>query len=527
MDLTQLFLLSALFIFSVSCLIKSLLRPKNRTNTAPMIPGAWPLLGHLHLFDTVNPTHVTFGAMADVYGPVFMAKLGSLNVMVINSKEVAKEIYTVHDKLLERPELTASKILGYNDSFLTFSPYGLYWREMRKIAASELFSTSGIDMLMFSRAREADLAFGNLYGRWEQRGKPKEGVLVDMKQEFIDLTANISLMMVAGKRYFGEYPNCEVKEARRCGKLIREFLDYFSLFLLSDVAPALGLLEWKIKRGMKRTAKELDKITERWVEEHKNKRSDHGRSVNDYLDILIETLGQDKIPGLSDTHTKIKAICLNLVLAGSETAIVVLVWAVSLLLNNPHVLRKAQEELDSKIGKERVVEEIDIKDLVYLQAIVKETFRLYPPVPLIAYRDVMEDFDIACCNCHVPAGTQLMVSAWKIHRDPSVWSIPEQFEPERFLTSNREVDVGGQSYKFFPFGLGRRSCPAIPLGMKMVHYLLARFLHSFDLAKPSSQDVDMTESNGLVNHKATSLEVFITPRLHKSLYKVDHIGIDN
>ncbi|KAG7572131.1 Cytochrome P450 superfamily [Arabidopsis suecica] len=406
MDLPQLFLLSALFIFSVSYLIKSLLRPKNKKTTAPMIPGAWPLLGHLHLFDTVNPTHVTFGEMADVYGPVFMAKLGSLNVMVINSKEVAKEIYTVHDKLLERPELTASKILGYNDSFLTFSPYGLYWREMRKIAASELFSTSGIDMLMFSRAREADLAFGNLYGRWEQRGKPKEGVLVDMKQEFIDLTANISLMMVAGKRYFGENPNCEVKEARRCGKLIREFLDYFSLFLLSDVAPVLGLLEWKIKRGMKRTAKELDKITEGWVEEHKNKRRDHGRSVNDYLDILIETLGGDKIPGLSDTHTKIKALCLNLVLAGSETAIVVLVWAVSLLLNNPHVLKKAQEELDSKIGKERVVEELDIKDLVYLQAIVKETFRLYPPVPLIAYRDVMEDFDIACCNCHVPAGNE-------------------------------------------------------------------------------------------------------------------------
>jgi len=95
-----------------------------------------------------------------------------------------------------------------------------------------------------------------------------------------------------------------------------------------------------------------------------------------------------------------------LVLAGSETAIVVLVWAVSLLLNNPHVLRKAQEELDSKIGKERVVEELDIKDLVYLQAIVKETFRLYPPVPLVAYRAVVEDFDIAFCKCHVPAGNQ-------------------------------------------------------------------------------------------------------------------------
>ncbi|CAL9233980.1 unnamed protein product [Arabidopsis halleri] len=524
MDLIQLFLLSALSIFFVSCLMKSLLRPKNKKSTAPMVPGAWPLLGHSQFYITVNPTHVTFGAMADVYGPVFMTKFGSFNAMIINSKDVAKEIYTVHDKVLERPQLTASKLLGYNNSFLSFSPYGLYWREIRKIATSELF---GVDMLMFSRAREADLAFRDLYVRWEKRGEPKEGVLVDMKQEIIDLTKNISLMMVAGKRYFGGNPNCEVKEARRCGKLIREFLDYFSLYLLSDVTPVLGFMEWKIKRGMKRTAKELDKVIEGWVEEHKNKRSDHGASENDYLDILIKILGHDKIPGVSDTHTTIKALCLNLVLNGSETAIVVLVWAVSLLLNNPHVLRKAQEELDSKIGKERVVEELDIKDLVYLQAIVQETFRLYPPVPLIAYRDVVEDFDIACCNCHVPAGTQLMVSAWKIHRDPSVWSNPEQFEPERFLTSNRELDVGGLSYKFFPFGLGRKSCPAIPLGMRMVQYLLARFLHSFDLARPSSQDVDMTESNGMVNHKATPLEVVIIPRLHKTLYEVDHIGTDN
>lgn len=133
------------------------------------------------------------------------------------------------------------------------------------------------------------------------------------------------------------------------------------------------------------------------------------------------------------------------------------------------------------------------------------------------------------CIVHITiySGTQLLVSAWKIHRDPSFWSNPEQFEPERFLTSNRDVDVGGQNYNFFPFGLGRRSCPAVPLGMRMVHYLLARFLHSFDLARPSSQDVDMTETNGLVNHKANPLEVFIIPRLQKSLYEVDHIGIDN
>lgn len=97
-----------------------------------------------------------------------------------------------------------------------------------------------------------------------------------------------------------------------------------------------------------------------------------------------------------------------MVFAGSEPAIVVLVWVVSLLVNNPHELRKAQEELDQKIGRDKVVEESDLNNLTYLHAIVKETLRLYPPLPLTAYRYVMEDFDITHGNFHVPAGKYYM-----------------------------------------------------------------------------------------------------------------------
>ncbi|CAH2078233.1 unnamed protein product [Thlaspi arvense] len=526
MDLIQLLLLSALSLFPVSYfLMKSLRRSKNKQHMAPMVPGGWPLIGHLRAFDNGNPTNHTFGALGDMFGPVFMTKLGSNNVLIISSNEVAKEIFTVHDRVLRRPiPSTASKILGYNDSFLLFTPDRGYRREMRKIVVSEILSTSVVCMLKHTRAGEVDVAFGELYRKWEQKGDSHKGVLVDMSQEFHDLTKNVSLMMIAGKRYFGASPNCETREARRCSKLIRDFIDYFGLFLLSDVIPPLGWLEWSIKRDMKKTVSEIDEILEAWVEEHKKKRKDSGGgdTEKNFLNLLLEMFErQDNNPGLLNdgAHKTIKALCLNLVLSGSEAVIVVLVWAVSLLLNNPDVLRKAQEEIQRTIGESRVMEESDLKDLVYLQAIVKETFRLYPPVTLTPYREVNEDFEISNGNFHVLAGTQLMVNVWKIHRDPNLWSNPEAFEPERFLTSEREVDVGGQSYKLIKFGLGRMGCPGISLGTKMVQYLLARFLHSFDVARPSSQDVDMTENNGFANYKATPLEVFITPRLHKSLYQ--------
>ncbi|XP_010541076.1 PREDICTED: cytochrome P450 CYP82D47-like [Tarenaya hassleriana] len=512
-------LLSFSSIFVIPLLFGS--NPNKKRCNVPEVAGAWPLIGHLPIYNTRQLTHVTLGALADAYGPIFATKLGSLRLLIISGHDIARECYTVHDKSPTRPPLMASKLVGYDHSFLTFCPYGPYWRELRKLTITELLSTYRLDMLERSRVVEADIAFGDIYRRWEGNNK----VVVDMSREFHDLTANISLMMLSGKRYFGESHTVEEREAKKCRKLVRDFRDYFGLYLFSDFLPGLGwLLDWPIKRAMKRTAKDFDEIIESWVAEHRMKKKDRDED-KDYLDLLIEFIERSKIPGL-DAHKTIKALCLELVFATSETATVILVWAVALLLNNPRTLKKAREELDSVVGgKTRLVQESDIKDLVYIQAIVKETFRLYPPVPFLSLRTVQEDFEIASGNYHVPVGTRLLVNAWKIQRDPSLWPDPDRFEPERFLAGQgKDVGLGGQSFKLLPFGMGKRSCPGIPLALRMLHYPLARFLHSFDLATPSNQDVDMTETNGLVNNKATPLSVLITPRLHPSLYyRVDHV----
>ena len=199
---------------------------------------------------------------------------------------------------------------------------------------------------------------------------------------------------------------------------------------------------------------------------------------------------------------------------------VTLTWALSLLLNNPRVLKLAQDELDMHVGKHRQLEEYDIRNLLYLHAIVKETLRLYPPEPVIGLRAALEDCTLST-GYHIPSGTQLMVNAWKIQRDERVWSDPLDFQPERFLTSNKDMDFRGQTFELIPFGSGRRSCPGVSLALKMVHFILGSFLHSFEVAKPSKlDDVDMTESTGLTNLKATPLEVLFTPRLSSKLYVV-------
>ncbi|KAK6150746.1 hypothetical protein DH2020_015678 [Rehmannia glutinosa] len=178
-----------------------------------------------------------------------------------------------------------------------------------------------------------------------------------------------------------------------------------------------------------------------------------------------------------------------------------LVWALSLLLNNRHVLKEAQEELDKHIGRERRVKESDISNLVYLQAITKETLRLYP------------------AGYHVQKGTWLIVNLWKLHRDPHVWGDDLlEFKPERFLSTHKNVDVRGQNFELIPLGAGRRSCPGTNFGLQMLHLVLANLLHAFEVSTVSDDVVDMTESAGLTNIKATPLDVLVAPRLSPSLY---------
>lgn len=203
-------------------------------------------------------------------------------------------------------------------------------------------------------------------------------------------------------------------------------------------------------------------------------------------------------------------------MGGSDTTATTLTWAMCLLLRNPLVLEKAREEIDMQIGKERCVNESDISKLVYLQAIVKETLRLYPPAPFSSPREFNEDCTIG--GYHVKKGTRLIPNLWKIQRDPSVWSDPTEFQPERFLTTHKEVDVKGQNFELLPFGSGRRMCAGMSLGLNMVHFTLANFLHSFETLSASSQSIDVTEIFGFVNTKATPLEILVKPRLSPDYY---------
>lgn len=203
-------------------------------------------------------------------------------------------------------------------------------------------------------------------------------------------------------------------------------------------------------------------------------------------------------------------------LAGSDTTSTTMTWILAILLNNTNALKRAREEINHHIGKKRRVESSDIKNLVYLQAIMKETLRLYPPGPLLVPHEATKDCYIQGYN--VPKGTRVFANVWKLHRDPSIWLEAEKFSPERFINEKNGELYEGHNFEYLPFGLGRRACPGSMFATQVCLITLARLIHGFYLEVPMGEDVDMREGLGITLPKLTPLNVILTPRLTYELY---------
>jgi len=206
-----------------------------------------------------------------------------------------------------------------------------------------------------------------------------------------------------------------------------------------------------------------------------------------------------------------------LISGGTGTSHTLFIWIISLILKNPLVLKKIKAELDIHVRKKKSISECDISNLIYLQAVVKETLRLYPPCPLLTPRELRENCTLSGYN--VKKRTRLISNLWKIHTDSNVWEDPLKFKPERFLTTHKDIDIRGYDFELLPFGSGRRICPGIYFSLQMVHLTLASVLHSFDILSSPPNRIDMTEIFGSTNNKATPLNIHIKPRLSFSCYE--------
>jgi cytochrome P450 len=199
--------------------------------------------------------------------------------------------------------------------------------------------------------------------------------------------------------------------------------------------------------------------------------------------------------------------------AGTDTTSATVEWAMAEILNKPDILQKLHEELDQVVGKDNLVDESHIPQLPFLSLVIKETLRLHPVVPLLIPHRPSSPCTID--GYLIPEGTRVFVNVWAIQRDPSQWTDPIEFRPERYLQEGLERDFSGKDFDYLPFGSGRRICAGIAMAERMIGYLLATMVHSFDWKLPEGKELDLSEKFGIVMKKAVPLVAIPTPRLLK------------
>ena len=212
----------------------------------------------------------------------------------------------------------------------------------------------------------------------------------------------------------------------------------------------------------------------------------------------------------------------NLLVGGTATNATSMEWGLAELIHYPHMLQKVHEELDRVVGRDRLVQETDLPSLTYFQAVVKETFRLHPPAPMTLPHTNPKPARVH--GYDIPANSNVVVNIFAVSHDPASWEDPEQFNPDRFLNSDRDITTPkGRStgFELLTFGSGRRGCVGMNLANFVVQLGLATLVQAFDWSPRPGVDpksMNMMEMLHTDAPIAESLVAVAKPRLHSSLY---------
>ncbi|KAG6626437.1 hypothetical protein I3843_15G042800 [Carya illinoinensis] len=482
----------------------------SKTQNLPPSPfPTLPIVGHLYLLK--KPLHRTLTRLSNRYGPIIYLSFGSRPVLVVSSPCAAEECLATKDIIFaNRPRLLAGKHLGYNFTSLGSASYGDHWRNLRRISSLELLSSHRLQTLSHIRTDEVRSLLRRLLPTNNKNQNQTQ--VHDLKSAFFELTLNVMMRMISGKRYYGG-STAEAEEDQVC-KFRDIVSETFRLGSVTNVADFLPMLSWFGISGIEKSLivlkEKRDRFMQSLIEEHRRMGCDADaekgkKKKKTMIGVLLDL--QESEPEYYKDEI-IKGIMLELLSAGTDTSAGTMEWAMSLLLNNPDVLKKAQVEIDNHVGLDRLLDQPDLAELPYLHCIINETLRMYPAGPLLVPHESSEDCQVG--GFQVPGGTTLLVNLWGMQNDPTIWEDPTNFKPERF------EGFGGMKdefkFRFMPFGTGRRSCPGEGLAIRMVGFALGSLIQCFEWQRIDEGMVDMSEVVGLTLTKARPLHAICQAR---------------
>eukprot|EP00262_Sarcandra_glabra_P011772 TRINITY_DN289_c0_g5_i1.p1 TRINITY_DN289_c0_g5~~TRINITY_DN289_c0_g5_i1.p1 ORF type:complete len:542 (-),score=44.97 TRINITY_DN289_c0_g5_i1:229-1854(-) len=472
----------------------------------PPGPRGLPLVGSLPFLDP--DLHRYFAKQAGAYGPIFKLQLGTKTCIVISSPSMAKEVLRDNDAIFANRDLTAAaSLISYGGLDMAFAPYGPDWRLQRKVCAKELLSKTSLDAVYGLRRSEVRESIRYVYTNAEMP--------INVGDQIFTMMLNLILNVLWGGRLKGEE---KIRVGRECREVMRTMSEIMGEPNISDFFPIIAPLDLQgTKRRMRKILLWFDGIFVSVLNQREkmdlqdDQRQGKKEESYDFLQLLLR-LKNDGNAETPLTLNHLKALLLDIVAGATETSTTSIEWAMTEMMQHPQIMRRVQEELEEVVGLNSVVDESHLPKLHYLNAVVKEVHRLHPVLPLLVPRQPSQSCTVG--GYTVPQDARVMINVWAIHRDPTVWNDPLEFQPERFLKSMDEKwDYSGNDYRYLPFGSGRRICVGVPMVERILPYALASFVHSFEWCLPEGETLHLSDKFGITLKKEKPLVAIPYPRL--------------
>eukprot|EP00253_Pinus_taeda_P007308 PITA_07308 len=354
-----------------------ILQHKSGRNGGRLPPGPHPcpIIGNLHQLK--KPVHHALKDLAEKYGPIMFLRLGSVPTVVVSSSETAEHFLKTQDSIFaSRPSTAAGKYLSYNFKGILLSPYGDYWRQVRKLCALELFTSKRIASFKHVREEEVSAITRSI---WEQ--SQNGTIAVNVSKAVFTLSSNV-ISRILFRR------NVSDDDLGVDGKGFKQMLLELSAIVgdlnIGDFIPYLDWMDLQgIKRRMVEISKTYDAFAVKIIDEHLHVQaaapSSDGQAeaeaeaenVKDFVDVLLQmTADNNHINGDTTAREEtVKSIMFDILFAGTDTSASTLEWTMSELLRHPHVLKKLQEEIESTVGKRGKVNGSDVRRMKFLHVL--------------------------------------------------------------------------------------------------------------------------------------------------------------
>ncbi|KAL6629697.1 hypothetical protein ACP70R_029462 [Stipagrostis hirtigluma subsp. patula] len=479
---------SPLLLLCTLSLVASMLfllhRSHGRSNPAPSskgrLPPGPPALLFLAKFLALRRSIFDLGPLLRElharHGPVISLRLFGTLVFVADRRLAHRALVQGGATFADRPPLAdPDSLFSAGGRDINTSPYGPYWRLVRRNLAAEALHRSRVSRFAPARRWACDGLVRNL----RARGGGESSEAVTLRPLLRRAMFELLVYMCFGAR-LGQEALDEIERLQQHVLLAATSFPVFAF--LPAVTKRLFRKRWAAHVAVQRRQDEV------------------------FVPLIHATRGGDDPPCYADsllalrvadegdrplTDAEMSSLCSEFLNGGTDTTVTLLEWIMAELVNRPDVQAKVYAEVNARPE----LNDGDLQAMPYLKAVVLEGLRLHPPTHLVIPHRAQTDAVIG--GYTVPRGSDVNFLVAEIGRDETEWTAPLEFRPERFLDGGEGHDVditGSREIKMMPFGVGRRMCPGYALGMHHAGYFVARMVQELEWLPPAEGEaVDMTE----------------------------------